>query len=65
MTPDYHGDHQAAPEALRQRLDRGIQDREVILGGVGPGRPGQQHSGQRLAGVVTVGQQRVVTSTSP
>ena len=42
------GDHQPAPEARRQRRDRRLEDREVVGGG-GPGRPGPQHPGHRLA----------------
>lgn len=43
------GDHQPPPERLRQRRDRFVQHRQVIGGGVGPGRAAAQHLGQRSA----------------
>ena len=43
------GDHQPPPQRRRERLDRLAQELQVIGGGVGAGRAGAQHPGQRLA----------------
>lgn len=47
------------PERQGQRGDRRAQHLQVIGGGVGPGAPGPQRGGQRLAGVVAPAAQRV------
>jgi hypothetical protein len=44
----------------RQRRDRLVADGDVVRGRVRPGAAAAHHRGQRLVGVVQVGQQRVV-----
>jgi len=51
------GDHQLPPELRRQRRDRLVKDLQVVRGGVAAGRAGPHHPGQRLARIVTSGQQ--------
>ena len=57
------GHHQPPPEGRWQRADRRLQDFQVISHRVAPGAAAAQHPGQRLAGVVAVGQQRMVAKT--
>jgi len=51
------GDHQLPPDLRRQRRDRLVKDLQVVRGGVAAGRAGPHHPGQRLARIVTSGQQ--------
>ena len=57
------GHHQPPPERRRQRGDRRLQDLQVIGHRVAPRTAAAQHPGQWLAGVVAVGQQRMVAKT--
>jgi hypothetical protein len=54
------GDHQPAPTGRRDRRDRILQYLQVIRGSVRPGRAWPQHPRQRLARVITGGQQRMM-----
>ncbi len=54
------GDHQPPPIFRRYRGDRGVQHLDVVAAGVRPGAARAHHPAQRLAGIVAIGQKRVV-----
>jgi hypothetical protein len=49
----------------RDLLQRGLGDRDLVDGGVGAGVAGPQHPGQRLAGLIAIGQQRGESQSRP
>ena len=55
------GDHQLPAELRGQRRDRLVQERQVIGGGVRPGRSRPHHPRQRLAQIIAFGQDGMVT----